>query len=384
MKILIIANGYPNQKDPQWGCFEKDQAVALKNFSHDVCIMYVDRRFRTYWRKIGLTHFIDSGIAVFGIFWCPAFSLGKVFPKLYCRWISLMQSVVFKHILKRWGKPDIIYAHYLYNIAFATELKEQYGIPLVGIEHWSELTKSELSPLQRFWGETAYGKADKILAVSESLRSHIMRHFGIDSTVIYDMLGPEFVSAPIAEHTFNDNFTFVAVGSLIQRKGYDILIEAFRQSGLSQSGCKVVIVGAGQEHDNLQSQIQRANLQDSVLLVGRKSKEEIISILAKSHAFILSSRAETFGVVCIEALSQGLPCIATICGGPEEFIDDSNGLLIPVENSDAMANAIIEIYENYSKYDGTFIANGCRKTFAPDTIAQQLTEIFTNIISCHK
>lgn len=380
MKIVIIANGYPNQKDPQWGCFEKDQAVALQNLGHEIAMLYVDRRFRTYWRKIGLTHFIDNGISVFGIFWSPAFGLGKVFPKLYCRWISLMQGIVFKFVLKHWGKPDIIYAHYLYNIAFATELKEKYGIPLVGIEHWSALTKNELSPLRRFWGDTAYSKANKVLAVSESLRSHIKRHFGKDSTVVYDMLGQEFVSAPILEHSINGNFTFVAVGSLIQRKGYDILVEAFRQSGLSESGCKVVIVGAGSEHDNLKSQIQRAKLQDSVFLTGRKSKEEIISILAKSHAFILSSRAETFGVVCIEALSQGLPCIATICGGPEEFINESNGLLIPTNDITAMATAMKKMHENYSHYDCAAIADETRHCFGPQKIARQLTGIFEDVI----
>lgn len=380
MKILIIANGYPNKHDSQWGCFEKDQAVALQNLGHEIAMLYVDRRFRTYWRKIGLTHFIDNGIAVFGIFLCPALSLGKIFPKLYCRWISLMQGIVFKCVLKHWGKPDIIYAHYLYNIAFATELKEKYDIPLVGIEHWSELTNNKLRPLLRFWGETAYGKADKILAVSESLRSHIKRHFGKDSTVVYDMLGQEFVSGPILKHSLNGSFTFIAVGSLVQRKGYDLLIEAFRQSGLSQAGCKVVIVGAGQEYDNLKSQIQRANLQDNVTLVGRKSKEEIISILAKSHAFVLSSRSETFGVACIEALSQGLPCIATACGGPEEFVNKSNGLLIPTNDVAGLAAAMKTIYMNYSHYDCASIAADTRRRFGPQTIASQLTEIFEDVI----
>lgn len=380
MKIVIIANGYPNKRDPQWGCFEKDQAVALKSLGHEVAMLYVDRRFRIYWRKIGLTRFIDNGIVVFGIFWFPMLGLKNIMPKFHYRLTTLMQEKVIKSVFKYWGKPDIIYAHYLYNIAFATELKERYGIPLVGIEHWSELTKSELSPLQRFWGETAYGKADKILAVSDSLRSHIKRHFGKDSMVVYDMLGLEFVSAPIPEHSLNGDFTFVAVGSLVQIKCYDLLIEAFRQSGLSQSGCKVIIVGAGQEHDNLKSKIQHANLQDSVLLTGRKNKEEIISILAKSHAFILSSRAETFGVACIEALSQGLPCIATTCGGPEELVNDSNGLLIPTNDVASLATAMKALYENYSHYDCASIASDTRRRFSPQTIAKKLIEIFEEII----
>ncbi len=380
MKIVIIANGYPNKHDPQWGCFEKDQAVALKNLGHEVAMLFVDRRFRTYWRKIGLTRLIDNGIAVFGIYWFPLLGLKTIMSKFHFRLVTLMQEKVFLSILKYWGKPDVIYAHYLYNIAFATELKERYGIPLVGIEHWSELTKSELPPLLRIWGETAYGKADRILAVSESLRSHIKRHFGQESTVVYDMLGVEFVSAPIPNHSLNGNFNFVAVGSLVQIKCYDILIEAFRKSGLSQFGCKVIIVGAGQEYAKLKRQIQHTNLQDSVSLVGRKNKEEIISILAKSHVFILSSRAETFGVACIEALSQGLPCIATACGGPEEFINDSNGLLIQANDVAALATAMKTMYENYSHYDCAAIATDTRHRFGPQTIAKQLTEIFEEII----
>ena len=142
----------------------------------------------------------------------------------------------------------------------------------------------------------------------------------------------------------------------------------------------IIIIGAGQEHDNLKSQIQRANLQESVLLVGRKSKEEIISILAKGHVFILSSRAETFGVVCIEALSQGLPCIATICGGPEEFVNDSNGLLIPANDVTAMTTSMKTMYENYSHYDCAAIAAETRHRFGPQTIAKQLTEIFEETI----
>ena len=135
MKILIVANGYPDKHDPQWGCFEKDQAVALKNLGHEVCILYVDRRFRIYWRKIGHTRFTVHGIAVFGSFWFPMPGLKYMMPKLHLYMVTQMQEKIFKYILKEWGKPDLIYAHYLYNIAFATKLKEKYDIPLVGIEH---------------------------------------------------------------------------------------------------------------------------------------------------------------------------------------------------------------------------------------------------------
>ena len=64
MKIFIISNGYPTKLSPQFGCFEKDQALALKRAGHDVSILYIDGRFRFYWRKLGISHKIDNDINI--------------------------------------------------------------------------------------------------------------------------------------------------------------------------------------------------------------------------------------------------------------------------------------------------------------------------------
>lgn len=381
MNVLIVANGYPDKREPQWGCFERDQALALKKLGHEVSILYVDKRFRKYWRKIGKKQFTEDGISIFGIFWFPMLGLKNIMPKIHFRLVTLMQEKVFKSVLKHWGKPDIIYAHYIYNIAFATTLKEKYNLPLVGMEHWSELTKGNLSPLLRFWGETAYTKADKVLAVSESLQSHIYRHFGKESTVVYDMLGQEFVSTDVKKREKTQTFRFIAVGSLIHRKGFDLLLRAFCISELKERGCSVVIIGGGSEKTHLIDLAKQLNICQNVSFVGCKTKGEIISAMQDSHVFVLSSRAETFGVVCIEALSQGLPNIATICGGPEEFINERNGILVPSENIEALSEAMVNIYNNYSRYDSVAIAEECKRRFAPQVIANQLTTIFETVIN---
>ena len=381
MKILIIANGYPNKHDPQWGCFEKDQAVALKNLGHDVCILYIDKRFRRYWRKTGVKHFTENGISVFGIFWFPMLGLKNIAPKFHFRLVTLMMGKVFKNVLKHWGKPDVIYAHYMYNIAFATKLKEKYNIPLVGMEHWSELTKSNLSPLLRYWGEAAYTKADKLLAVSESLQSHIYRHFGKESTVVYDMLGQEFVSADVKKRDINQPFRFIAVGSLLPIKSFDLLIKAYARSKLSNAGCTLSIIGGGAEFKNLENIITSQNLLGKVFLLGRKTKHDIIEMLSNCHVYVLSSHAETFGVACIEALSQGLPAIATKCGGPEEFINADNGILVPTEDVNALSEAMVNMYNNYETYDSVAIAEECKRRFAPQVIAEQLTRIFEEVVN---
>ena len=385
MKICIIANGYPSKREPQWGCFERDQALALKGLGHEVSIMYIDRRFRKYWRKIGITKKKELGLSIYGMFYIPLGWLrDKVSYRLHQQLIMSLYVKLFKEYVKDHGNPDVIYAHYVWNIAYVSKIKDKYHIPLVGIEHWSGLTKESLPPLGRYWGEIAYSHTDKLLAVSKSLQSHIKRHFGKDSIVVYDMLGQEFISPKVLKIEKNDfykggNFFFLSIGTLIQRKGFDVLISAFAKSNLASKGCKVIIVGDGPEKNKLLKQANESGITEFVSLAGKKTKEEIIGIISESHAFVLSSRAETFGVVCIEALSQGLPNISTACGGPEEFITDKNGLLIPTNDIDAMAKAMCQMYENYTKYDRSIIANDCISRFSPKVIASQLTEIFKEV-----
>ena len=314
-----------------------------------------------------------------GFLFSPFFHLAHLNKKLHffiCTW---MLDQTYKSLIEKNGKPDIIYAHYLSNIVIATYLKNKYKVPLVGMEHWSRLTNESLSSLVKYWGKMAYNKADRLLAVSQSLQTHIKRHFGKESTVVYDMLGQEFISSKVLNREVGDEFIFVAVGSLIHRKGFDILISAFAKSNLASKGCRVIIVGDGPENNKLKNQANELGISDFVSLVGRKTKEEIISLMSGCHAFILSSRAETFGVVCIEALSQGLPNIATVCGGPEEFITDQNGMLIPTDDIDAMAEAMCKLYENYSQYNNITIANECLSKFSPQVIASQLTKIFNEV-----
>lgn len=381
MKIVLIANGYPTKREPQWGCFERDQALALSEQGHQVSVLYIDHRFRTYWRRIGFSHIKENRIDAYGIF---------VIPTRWIRWLlgsrirhrvsTHLLDLVYRKYIRDHGCPDIIYAHYLYNIAYATFLKKKYGVPIVGIEHWSALNQKTLSPNLVSLGRIAYNHTDKLLAVSESLKDQITSHFGIDSTVVYDMLGPEFTFPSLKQKTIDKGFKFIAVGSLKEIKDYDVLISAFAKSNLAKKGCQMVIVGDGEEKGNLKNQIHELGLSESVVLAGRKSKQEIINLMSECHVFVLSSRAETFGVACIEAMSQGLPAIATRCGGPEEFISEKNGILIPADDIDAMAEAMCQMYENYSKYDGIMISEDCINRFSPHVIANQLSLIFDDIV----
>lgn len=385
MKILIIANGYPTPQEPQFGCFEKDQALALKQMGHEVSIMYVDGRFRWEKRKIGVNHFLKDNMNIYGVFWFPFVLLRFVNQKHKLILKQKMLIKAYQEFEKRQGRPDVIYAHYLYNITYATILKDKYNIPLIGIEHWSVINQAHLSEYISSLGKMAYPKVDKLLAVSNPLTLSIKRHFGQEAVVVNNLLGEEFLTSRIKSTADTERkISFLAMGSLIARKGFDILIEAFSKANLPKESWCLTIIGGGKDRSKLESLINDSHLENNIFLVGRKSKSEIIEYLQNTDVFVLSSRSETFSVVCIEAMSQGVPVIATACGGPEEFVTEEVGILVKPSDVDALANAMTKMYENYHLYNKKRIADYCRSKFAPEVIAKQLTSIFEEVVYSHK
>lgn len=381
MKILIIANGYPDRPSPQWGCFEKDQALALKKLGHDVTMMYVDRRFRTYWRKIGITKKkTEQGIFVYGMFYLPmGWLCNKISYKLHQKIVMWLFDKLYQVYVKEQGKPDIIYAHFIWNISFASVLKRKYGIPLVGLEHWSGLNNECLSPIAQYWGRLGYQTTDKLLVVSQSLQEQVRKHFLLDTTVVYNMVGEEFMNLPPSSNRNDGVIRLVSTGSLIPRKGFDVLINALSNIDEVKTSWEVLIIGEGTEHDNLVEQIKNLQLENNVKLVGRKNKKEIIEILHQCDAFVLASRAENFSVAVLEALSAGLPVVATICGGIRECIHKENGFLVPVDDVSSLADALLRVIKENSSFDRESIAEECRRRFSPHVIASQLTEIFKEV-----
>lgn len=376
MKILVVSHGIPSPEDPQWGCFELDQAKALRALGHKVVMMATDGRHRIEHRKWGVTHSVIDGIDAYNIYLLPLGIL-LYFNNLR-HWVrQRMALFLFKRIRNHHWTPDIIYAHYMVGMSEMAIVRKHFPtIPIVGIEHWSALNQPVLPNNIIAHGKIAYNTIDRLLVVSDSLRERIKNHFGKDSDVVYDMLGDEFVGAKVEEKKKDVTFEFVSVGSLLYGKGFELLIDAFAKSGLVDKGCTLTIVGDGEERNHLEHQIVECGLEQKVHLVGRMNKQQIIALLRRGNVFALASRGETFGVAYIEAMSQGLPVIATKCGGPEEFVDESNGILIPKEDVKALTMALNEIFDNYDQYDNFQIATECNRRFAPLSIAKQLEQIF--------
>lgn len=147
-------------------------------------------------------------------------------------------------------------------------------------------------------------------------------------------------------NNYNNNNYIIAVGRLSIEKDFISLIKAWN---LVQRECptwKLKIVGEGPERNNLEEEIKRLNLGNSVVLTGYSNN--IKKEMAESSIFVLTSLYEGFGLVLLEAMACGLPSVAFACQfGPKDIItDEKNGLLIYNRDIKSLSEKLIYLIQH--------------------------------------
>ncbi|MBQ4508890.1 MAG: glycosyltransferase [Paludibacteraceae bacterium] len=383
MFILMISRGIPTAREPQWGCFEKDQAEALAALGHKVVVASVDSRFRLTYRRLGITHQIINGIDYYNSFLIPGAVTDIFGYKLTWAVKERQFRQIYKQIKAEHGKPDIICGEFSFCAYLGVRIKEEEAIPLVCVEHNGIFNEARLSPQTAFSARLAYNHTDRIIAVSKILQERIYHHLKKTSVVVNNMFGREFLCEDIPARS-NKRINFVAVGTLGRVKGYDLLIKAFEKAELPDTGWSLTIVGDGSIKKALQQQIDEAHLHDRILLAGKKERLEVRDILLSSSVFLMPSRYENFSVALIEAQACGLPIIASDCGGARDCINVKNGIIVPVEDVTALTHAIEQMAAHIQDYDNKAIAAECRSRFSPEVIAGQLSGVFQDTINNYK
>lgn len=376
MKIVVLSRGCPSKKDPQWGSFEKDQALALQQLGHNVCLASIDGRVRFYYRKWGISYRKYETLPVYNAFYLPDKCYQWLGGTAFLRFKQFQLRRLFRRIHNEWGKPDVVYAHYFMNIALSVTLKKEYNIPIVGIEHASLLQKPKISRHVDFLARYAYLQSDVLLTVSQGLQESIINKFDKHSTIIPNMVNSLFFNTHLTNQASHSVFKIVSIGSLIYRKGFDVLIEAMTQ--LSMSSFHLTIIGGGQLYRPLQKKIIQLGLENKVSLTGQLPSHQIISILKESDLLVSSSRSETFGVTLLEGMALGLPVVATRCGGPEYFITPEVGLIVEKNNPLALAKAIDKARKG--DYNNQKIQTYCQSHFSANVVAKQIENILYKVI----
>lgn len=145
-----------------------------------------------------------------------------------------------------------------------------------------------------------------------------------------------------------ENTKLISVGRLSKEKGYIDLLKVFKRLNKDYPKWTLDIVGDGVERENIENYIEKNNLKDKVTLHGFQGKEYIDKLLNQSSIYLMTSYTESFGIVLIEAMSHGVPCIAydSAEGAREIISSGENGYLIKNRNLEAMVKKIEDLIQD--------------------------------------
>ena len=375
MKILTLVSEYPSYENEIPNTFVHKILKELQNNGAEVYVLLMDFRSIRKKRKWGLSSYEYDGIKVYRY----AFPCGPIPYAL--QYLSRMTvNKLYKYAQKFEGTPDIIHAHFGTMAYLAGALKKKHHIPYIVTEHSSSLmtqTKQKNSNHKFFF--QGYENADKIVAVSNSLKNAIVSQAAaLVPVVVPNILGSDFKLRP--EIQKEDVFTVISAGRLIQSKRYDLLISTVACLVAQKHRIQLWIVGDGDQRKSLEDQARELGVLDSVVFWGTKKPFELCELFNRSHVFALPSEVETFGVVYIEANACGLPIVATDCGGPSDIVNEGNGLIIPQNDNEALAKAILSIKMNYDKFDPSVISDFAIKKYGKASIISQYFSIYGEVI----
>ena len=259
-----------------------------------------------------------------------------------------------QRIIAKQGKPDLVFIHssLFAGASLALYLHEQ-SIPYMVSEHLKEFIIADgWTAFQKVCIKNSYNYASRIIATSAALKNNIQSEFNISDEKIVLIPNPADVkSFSLRTENIEGPFTFIAIALLRREKRLDILINAFAKLIKNTPDTVLTIVGDGPEKDNLDLLSRKLNISKRVNFTGYQRKPAVAEMLRHHHVLVLSSEVETFGVALVEAMTAGLPVIATRCGGPESIVSLETGILVKRNDSVKLAKAMQKIIDNYSTYD---------------------------------
>ncbi|ABE52900.1 Glycosyl transferase, group I [Methanococcoides burtonii DSM 6242] len=342
--LLVIAPSYPNEDNTFiGGSFIKNQLESLKkHFDNIFVISPVLFSFNKLDKDKLCNNYRYDNINVYfpRSYYIPIFYFNKIL-------IDNRLHVVEKIIKNENLKFDLIHAHFTWPSAYiSTSLKEKYHVPTITTIHENAEWLVKEAGINSSLINNAWRNSDVLIRVN-SKDLPILSEYNKNVISIPNGFSSKFKYIDKMECRGKLNLPknkkiIFSLGGLIERKGFNYLIDAIKFVTKKQKDVLCFIGGNGPLKDALQKQIIDLNLQNNVKLVGFVT-DELLSIWINScDIFVLPSLSEGNPTVMFECLGCGKPYVGTGVGGvPEIITSDKYGLLVEPGNSQDLAEKII-------------------------------------------
>ncbi len=316
------------------------------------------------------------------IMWSHQLPLGghqRLVPKI----IELINEVYSQEGLEF----GIIHAHVSYPGGYlASKISKELNVPYVLTEFMGPFPFPHFRRFESMYDEFI-AKPIRDASANLVLSLYLKERYGLlrlpePEIVPFSVDGSRF--KPIAEDIFHENKAsnqdkdtrLLFIGSIIKEKGVGDLIQALRM--LHDSGRRVTltIIGDGKDASRFHKLANELSVNNIIEWKGLVDNQDLPEMMHDADVFVLPSWHDTFGVVYVEAMACGLPIVATRCGGPDSFITDEIGRLVPVKSPILLAEAIGELIDNLECYSRNTIRRIFEENFSDETVVRRLEAVY--------
>jgi glycosyltransferase involved in cell wall biosynthesis len=394
MKILMLGWELPPHNSGGLGvaCYQLCRALSKKGVDIEFVLPYTADYSHIDFMHVNAAHPQDvSEVLKAGIAY-DSFKYVKTSGEV--QWIDIFgQSSLYEEAVGRLAKMaefDIIHAHDWLTARAAIRAKMVSGKPLVVHFHSIEADRSGRpmggNPLVREIENLALLLADKVIAVSQYTKDAIVREYNIPADkieVVHNHSDPSSLIPQEGENAYRylsamrrlGYRTVVNVGRLTIQKGLPNLLHAFQIVKQHAPKTFLLLVGAGEQRDELVQLSADLGIADSVLFTGFQRGKNWRDAYSVADLFVMPSVSEPFGLTALEAIGYGTPVLISKQSGVSEMI--RNALKVDFWDVHDMADKIVAVVKNDSLRDELH-ANAHREymNHSWDDSADTLMEIY--------
>ena len=379
LKVLVVTNWYPTKQHPARAVWVRELAKAAAIYD-DVLVLHCAGPapdLTTSWRIEQETdEGLREGIPVFRVWYRPP-RIRKISYLIYLR--SMLRA--FRHLVHEGFRPDIIHVH-VYDAGGPAVLFGRFNhIPVVISEHFSSFLRKSLGRLDIFKAWLAFRGANLVLPVSLALQRAI-EEYGIRARFqVIPNTADTMLFSPSPTRNGSNTKRLLFVGQLTQARGVSYLLRALSHLHQKRDDWQLDIVGDGEAKPEYERLAADLKLCDKVAFHGLKTKSEVAEFMRRAQLLVLSSLCETFSAPAIEALATGIPVLATRCGGPEEFITQDVGLLVPPADEHSLYKGLDYMLNNLHSYSSQKVSQYAAERFSPKVVGAKLHAIYQSLNS---
>ena len=349
MNVLIISHMYPSNFNSMSGIFVYQQARAL---TENGCIVKVISPVP--WAPFPLNKMSEKWKGYSDI---PFKDLTGSIKAYYPRYLQLPGGILFDRTgyfmykglektvneISRNFKFDIIHSNVALPDGYSGMLlSRRFNVPNVVTVHGQDfqvtIKRNEGCKRAVF---KVLSSADGVITVSSKLKNMVREEkFFSNIDVINNGIDDDCLKHN-AEDRQKGAIKILSVSNLKETKGIQLNLKAVYMLKDKYPNIQYDIIGGGEYEEKLRDLAKELNIEDRVNFLGRKSHEEVIRSMAGCDIFSLPSYSEGFGMVYIEAMSQGVPVIGVAGEGIEDAIRDGyNGFLVKREDEKSLARVL--------------------------------------------